>query len=95
MDSLDDWSPLPEDNAADHWNELRQQLEQNQKELIRALSKLTDEALDNPFAGSAYSLRIFLNGQIQHDIYHIGQIALASKNNQPKNYDSKNLARAN
>ncbi len=95
MNSMDDWAPLPDSDAASHWKELLKQLEQNQKELIRALNKITDEALDNPFAGSAYTLRIFLNGQIQHDIYHIGQIALAGKNNQTKNYDSKNLARAN
>jgi uncharacterized damage-inducible protein DinB len=95
VDSKDDWSPLPKTDPARHWDQLVKQLELNHKEFIRALSKFNDEALDNNFAGSAFSLRTFLNGQIQHDIYHIGQIALANKNNQLKKHDSKNMARTN
>ncbi|MGZ8556865.1 MAG: DinB family protein [Chitinophagaceae bacterium] len=95
VDSKEDWLPLPKTDPARHWDHLVKQLEQNQQELIRSLSKLADDALDKNFAGSAFSLRTFLNGQIQHDIYHIGQIALANKNNQLKNHDSKNMARTN
>jgi uncharacterized damage-inducible protein DinB len=48
--------------------------------LIDSLTKLNDEDLDKDLAGTSNSLRTFLNGQIQHDIYHIGQVALAIKN---------------
>ena len=80
MDSKEDWSPLPEQRTDANWKALVKSLEQNHKELIKALSKWDDELLDKNFAGSAYPLRTFLNGQIQHDIYHIGQVALAIKN---------------
>ncbi len=80
MDSAEDWSPLPKDQTAATWKKLLAQLEQNQKELLAALPKWKDADLDKNFAGTAYSLRTHLNGQLQHDIYHIGQIALALKN---------------
>lgn len=79
-DSETDWSSLPEKQTANEWNALVRKIQQNQKELINGLSKWKDDALDKNFAGSAYPLRTFLHGQIQHDIYHIGQIALALKN---------------
>lgn len=78
--SADDWAPLPAEKTAATWEALIKKLEQNQQELVKGLSKWNDESLDQPFAGTEYTLRTFLNGQIQHDIYHIGQIALAIKN---------------
>jgi len=80
MNSKEDWAPLPKEQTAATWKELIKKLEQNQQELIESLPKWDDEALDKDFAGTSYSLRTFLNGQIQHDIYHIGQVALAIKN---------------
>jgi uncharacterized damage-inducible protein DinB len=80
MNSKQDWPPLPKEQTAATWKELAKGLEQNQKELIEALGKWNDDALDKNFAGTNYTLRTFLNGQIQHDIYHTGQIALAIKN---------------
>ena len=80
MNSKEDWALLPKEQTAATWKELIEKLEQNQQELIKSLPKWNDEALDKNFAGTEYSLRTFLNGQVQHDIYHIGQIALAIKN---------------
>jgi len=95
IDSEEDWSSLPETQTAVVWDILIKKLEENQKDLVAALSKYDDESLDKSFIQSAYSLRTYLEGQIQHDIYHLGQIALALKNAQPSLYDSKNLARTN
>ena len=78
--SKDDWAPLPKEKNGTAWKALVKKLEQNQADLVKALAKWEDEALDKNFAGTNYPLRTFLNGQIQHDIYHIGQIALAIKN---------------
>lgn len=80
VNSKEDWAPLPKEQTDGSWKELIKNLEQNQKELIKALPKWDNGSLDKDFAGTSYSLRTFLNGQIQHDIYHIGQIALAIKN---------------
>lgn len=78
--SKEDWPPLPKEKTADSWNTLVKKLGQNQQVLIKALSEWKDDMLDKNFAGTDYPLRTFLNGQVQHDIYHIGQIALAIKN---------------
>jgi len=80
VNSKEDWIPLPKEQTAGAWKELIKKIEQNQKELIGSLPKWTNGSLDKEFAGTSYTLRTFLNGQIQHDIYHIGQIALAIKN---------------
>jgi uncharacterized damage-inducible protein DinB len=80
MNSKEDWTPLPKEQTAATWRELIKNLQLNQDELIRLLPKWSNGSLDKEFAGTQYTLRTFLNGQIQHDIYHIGQIALAIKN---------------
>lgn len=80
VNSKHDWPTLPKEQTTATWNELIKKIERNQQELVQSLEKWTDESLEKDFAGSNYSLRTFLNGQIQHDIYHIGQIALAIKN---------------
>ncbi len=80
VNSNEDWTPLPKEQNSSTWKELVKKLEQNQKDLIKVLPKWNNGVLDKDFAGTSNSLRTFLNGQIQHDIYHIGQIALALKN---------------
>ena len=80
VNSKEDWVPLPKEQTAATWKELIKKLGQNQYELIESLAKLNDEDLDKDLANTSNSLRTFLNGQLQHDIYHIGQVALAIKN---------------
>jgi uncharacterized damage-inducible protein DinB len=80
VNSNEDWAPLPKDQTAATWKELIEKLGQNQHELIGSLTKLNDEDLDKDLANTSNSLRSFLTGQLQHDIYHIGQVALAIKN---------------
>ena len=80
VNSKEDWAPLPKEQTASTWKELIKKLGQNQLELIESLTKLNDEDLDKDLANTSNSLRTFLNGQIQHDIFHIGQVALAIKN---------------
>ena len=80
VNSKEDWTSLPKEQTATVWKELIKKLEQNQKDLVKVLPNWNNGVLDKDFAGTSYSLRTFLNGQIQHDIYHIGQIALALKN---------------
>ncbi len=79
MNSPEDWSPAPNASPEEAWKELIQKLDQNQQALVPALAQWKDEALYLPFAGTEYPLRTFLDGHFQHDIYHIGQVALAMK----------------
>ncbi len=80
IDSKEDWTPLPAQQTTSTWNALVKKLEQNQKDLIASLGKWKDVELDKDFVGSGTRLRTFLIGHVQHDIYHIGQLALALKN---------------
>lgn len=76
-----DWAPLPGQSQEAAWESLVKALEKNQEELLKGLERWSDESLDKDFVLTGYPLRTLLNGQLQHDIYHIGQIALAIKNN--------------
>src|SRR4030095_6277255 len=55
VDSNEDWAPAPKELNGQSWNSMVKQLEQNQKDLIKALSKSKDEDLDKDFAGTGYS----------------------------------------
>jgi uncharacterized damage-inducible protein DinB len=78
INSPEDWSKNNPGNVA-AWNDLIEKLRNNQRQLLAALATFKNEDLDKQFASTKYSLRVFCNGHIQHDIYHIGQIALALK----------------
>ena len=47
--------------------------------IIAKLKTLDDDILDNIVPGRKYSYRFMLNGLIQHDIYHAGQVAFLKK----------------
>ncbi|MFZ9388291.1 MAG: DinB family protein [Chitinophagaceae bacterium] len=79
MNSAEDWSEIPGGDPATAWKKILREMEANQAALAEALSKWKDEALDQPFCNTPYSLRIFLDGHLQHDIYHTGQVAWIMK----------------
>ncbi len=72
------WPPVRDAGEA-AWQETRTLLESRQQTLIETLRKLKDEQLSQPIAGRDYNLYVQLHGNIQHDIYHIGQIALLKR----------------
>lgn len=80
-DSEADWNSLPGKSPETAWEVLAADLGKNQAALLKGLEGWSDEALDKDFVRTGYTLRTHLNGQIQHDVYHIGQIALVIKNN--------------
>jgi uncharacterized damage-inducible protein DinB len=49
------------------------------KKIIKLLREKDDEWLDNTVDFREYNFRYLLNGMIQHDIYHLGQIVLLGK----------------
>ncbi len=73
-----DWQPLDHTNKS-LWLQAMKQLHKTQIELIAIIDPLKDELLDIRVAGRDYTYRKLLNGIIQHDIYHLGQIAYISK----------------
>jgi len=57
------------------------QLEQSQKKLLEAIQFFPEASLSNPVPGRQYSFSHMLYGILQHDVYHLGQIALIRRGN--------------
>lgn len=74
-----DWPALPTSKTSANWEQLLNKLSENQQALIEALKKTTDGQLDKDFAKTNATLETHLEGNLQHDIYHLGQIALLNK----------------
>jgi uncharacterized protein YutD len=54
-------------------------LQQTQNELMEVLQQINDDVLEMTVSGRAYFFRKLLYGILQHDIYHIAQIAYINK----------------
>ncbi len=73
-----DW-PKPADTSEAAWQKTLQELRDIQAELISASATLKDNQLDTPVAGGRVPRYLVLQGIMQHDIYHAGQIGLLKK----------------
>jgi uncharacterized damage-inducible protein DinB len=73
-----DWRAL-DHNDKSLWQQGLQRLQQTQDTLPEILENQTDELLDQMVEERNYNYRKLLNGIIQHDIYHLGQIAYIKK----------------
>jgi uncharacterized damage-inducible protein DinB len=79
MNSPSDWPGLPTAQTAANWDTLLTRLDENQNRLINSLKELEDEMLNKEFAQTKVTLDEHLEGHLQHDIYHLGQISLLNK----------------
>ncbi|MEO1011667.1 MAG: DinB family protein [Bacteroidota bacterium] len=75
IDGPNDWSPI---HIADQkgWEDLLNRLRGTQHSILELLSKNTDALLDKNVPGKAYTFGDVLPSLTQHDIYHLGQIAM-------------------
>ena len=73
-----DW-PQPEGEGAEAWPQARRRLDEAQRALAEATSRLADEALAAIVPGKDDSVYVMLHGAVQHALYHAGQIALLKK----------------
>lgn len=73
-----DWQEL---NHADKrlWTKGLENLQQTQDDLIGLLHQKDDSILEQNVSERNYNYRKLLTGIIQHDIYHLGQIAFITK----------------
>jgi uncharacterized damage-inducible protein DinB len=74
-----DWGGLPTAQTTENWNRLLTRLTENQEALVHALRKKEDYQLGEELANTNASLETHLEGNLQHDIYHLGQIAILNK----------------
>lgn len=73
-----DWRQLDHSDTS-LWKKGLKLLEDTQELLVTLMGNLTDDVLNNPVADREYNYRFLLNGIVQHDIYHLGQIAYVKK----------------
>jgi uncharacterized damage-inducible protein DinB len=72
--SKDEWPPIR--SGKDGWVITLEQLKISQKKLIDALRTVETSILDNQVPNRDYDFQYLLTGAVQHDVYHLGQIAL-------------------
>ncbi|MBT8239108.1 MAG: DinB family protein [Croceitalea sp.] len=75
IDELNDWTRVQIKNEQE-WHLLKQAIRNTQKELLDLLANSTDEILDKKVPGKKYTFGPILQSVAQHDIYHLGQIAM-------------------
>jgi uncharacterized damage-inducible protein DinB len=75
IDELNDWTQVHV-NSEQEWNSLKQEIRNTQKELLALLANGTDELLDKKVPGKTYTFGPILRSIAQHDLYHLGQIAM-------------------
>jgi uncharacterized damage-inducible protein DinB len=74
----EDWPSIPVVSAA-AWEAAREVLFQSGEELIVALDTARTSDLDLPVPGKSFPLGFMLQGVVEHDLYHGGQIAILIK----------------
>jgi DinB superfamily len=68
-----DWRTI---NPEKHnWKKVMEQLKSIHEKIIVILKQKEDVFLKEPVPGREFNFRFMLNGLIQHNIYHAGQIA--------------------
>lgn len=73
-----DWRDL-DLNDVTLWPQGLERLQETQNELTELLQHLDDSILENQVPERNYTFNKLLYGTIQHDIYHLGQIAYINK----------------
>jgi len=73
-----DWRQLDHTDRA-LWKQGLERLQETQAQLLALLAQRTDEILEQTVRERTYTFRKLLYGIIQHDIYHLGQIAYIQK----------------
>lgn len=79
IDEMNDWTQVHINNERE-WNSMKQEIRNTQKELLELLANCTDEFLDEKVPGKKYTFGPILRSIVQHDIYHLGQIAMLNAN---------------
>jgi uncharacterized damage-inducible protein DinB len=73
LNSKVDWPDVPQ---SAHLNDLVTELQKSQYTLLEKLKQSDDSLLEADFNEKGHKFKVLLDGIIQHDIYHLGQIAI-------------------
>jgi uncharacterized damage-inducible protein DinB len=78
MTDEEDWPAVTETSEA-AWQKTREDLAHSYERLQEAISGVDDSRLDAPILLAHSTIYITLHGVVQHNLYHLGQIALLKK----------------
>ncbi|HEY0066733.1 MAG TPA: DinB family protein [Flavisolibacter sp.] len=73
-----DWRQLDHQDRT-LWQQGLERLQETQDQLLKLLETCTDDLLEQTVRERTYNFRKLFYGIIQHDIYHLGQIAYIRK----------------
>jgi uncharacterized damage-inducible protein DinB len=78
----EDWNTIT-DFSEEAWQRTRDLLVDNHNELLNSIAKVDEARLDSPIINDPdtpfSSVYVTLQGGVQHDLYHAGQIAILKK----------------
>jgi uncharacterized damage-inducible protein DinB len=73
-----DW-PKVTATSESAWDAAAAELRNINQDLAEAVERLDDAKLHSPVRGKDYDFHFMLEGMVQHNLYHAGQIALLKK----------------
>jgi uncharacterized damage-inducible protein DinB len=71
--------PAVKDKSSAAWKKAVDHLKETHKALIATAKGLSDARLRERVPGKKYNVRFMLDGVVQHELYHAGQIAILKK----------------
>lgn len=75
IDGPTDWTDI-HINTEKEWEHLKTSLAETQTEILAILNSANDSLLKEHVSGKNYTFQVILTSIAQHDIYHLGQIAM-------------------
>ncbi|MGH9601031.1 MAG: DinB family protein [Terriglobales bacterium] len=71
--------PAVTDTSEAAWREAKRRLEKAHRQLLAAVERLPESRLEELAPGRDHTIYFMLHGQVQHTLYHAGQIAVLKK----------------
>lgn len=78
LSDAEDW-PAVTETTESAWQRCKSNLEDGNLKLRDAIASLDEQRLDEPILSGMPSVYITVQGVVQHDLYHAGQIAILKK----------------
>ena len=78
LNNAEDWPDVSQINDAT-WQDAKDGLLRIHQQLLVAVSRLDESRLDKPIVEDMSSVYVTLQGVVQHDLYHAGQIAILKR----------------
>ncbi|HEY5883871.1 MAG TPA: DinB family protein [Pyrinomonadaceae bacterium] len=78
LTDAEDW-PAVTHISDDAWRDCKSKLQEGNQKLRNALGTVDEQKLDEPILPGLPSIYITVQGVVQHDLYHAGQIAILKK----------------